>query len=41
MANTTVKKFGGRKKGTPNKTTKKIRSAFQLIIDKNLNNIDK
>ncbi|QMU64599.1 MAG: hypothetical protein GKR88_10075 [Flavobacteriaceae bacterium] len=41
MANTTGKKFGGRKKGTPNKTTKEIRNAFQLIIDKNLNNIDK
>jgi hypothetical protein len=41
MANTTGKKFGGRKKGTPNKTTKEIRNAFQLIIDNNLNNIDK
>jgi len=41
MANTTGKKFGGRKKGTPNKTTKEIKDAFQLIIDKNICNIDK
>ncbi|MDB0599877.1 hypothetical protein PL373_01655 [Tenacibaculum maritimum] len=41
MANTTGKKFGGRKKGTPNKTTKEIRDSFQFIIDKNLNNLDK
>ena len=41
MANTTGKKFGGRKKGTPNKTTKEIRDSFQFIIDKNLDNLDK
>jgi len=40
MANTTGKKFGGRKKGTPNKTTKEIKEAFELIVDNNLNNID-
>ncbi len=40
MANTTGKKFGGRKKGTPNKTTKEIKEAFEVIVDNNLNNID-
>ena len=40
MANTTGKKFGGRKKGTPNKTTKEIKEAFELIVDNNLSNID-
>lgn len=40
MANTTGKKFGGRKKGTPNKKTKEIKEAFELIVDNNLNNID-
>jgi hypothetical protein len=29
MANTTGKKFGGRKKGTPNKTTSEIRALAQ------------
>ena len=36
MANTTGKKFGGRKKGTPNKTTEEIREAYQLLISDNL-----
>lgn len=36
MANTTGKKFGGRKKGTPNKTTEEIRERFQLLISDNL-----
>lgn len=40
MANTTGKKFGGRKKGTSNKTTKEIKEVFKTIIDNNLNNID-
>ncbi len=40
MANTTGKKFGGRKKGTPNKTTKEIKEAFEMIVDNNLSNID-
>jgi len=37
MANTTGKKFGGRKKGTPNKQTKEIRESYKLLIEKNLN----
>jgi hypothetical protein len=36
MANTTGKKFGGREKGTPNKTTEEIRERFQLLISDNL-----
>ena len=40
MANTTGKKFGGRKKGTPNKTTEEIREAFQLLISDNLEKLE-
>lgn len=40
MANTTGRKFGGRKKGTPNKQTKEIRDLFQEIIETNIKNID-
>lgn len=40
MANTTGKKFGGRKKGTPNRTTTEIRQAFQTIINSNIDNLD-
>lgn len=29
-------KFGGRKKGSPNKTTLEIRNAFQILIENNL-----
>jgi hypothetical protein len=36
MANTTGCKFGGRQKGTPNKTTKETREALKLIIDNEL-----
>lgn len=39
MANTTGKKFGGRKKGTPNKVSKDIRNAFKLLIENNLENL--
>lgn len=39
MANTTGQKFGGRKKGTPNKTTKEIRDAYKLLIEANLDNM--
>jgi len=35
MANTTGKKFGGRKKGTANKTTKQIRESIQKFISMN------
>lgn len=40
MANTTGKKFGGRKKGTPNKTTEEIRNKFQLILTDNLETLN-
>jgi hypothetical protein len=36
MANTTGKKFGGRTKGTPNKTTNDIREKYQLLIEETL-----
>ena len=39
MANTTVKKFGGREKGTPNKQTKEIRAVLKQIVSKELENI--
>jgi hypothetical protein len=32
----TKQKTGGRKPGTPNKDTKKIRESFQLLIENNL-----
>lgn len=40
MANTTGKKFGGRKKGTPNKSTKETREAFKKVLNDNLDNLD-
>lgn len=40
MANNTGKKFGGRKKGTPNKDIKEIKDIFQVLIEQNLNNLD-
>ena len=33
MANTTGKKFGGRKKGTPNKDTKALRERIEALLD--------
>lgn len=36
MANMTGQKFGGRKKGTPNKVTDKVRSQFEKLLTKNL-----
>lgn len=33
MANTTGKKFGGRKKGTPNKVTKATRELFSSYVE--------
>ncbi len=36
MANNTGKKFGGRTKGTPNKTTKETRESLKRIIDMEL-----
>jgi len=41
MANTTGKKFGGRKKGTPNKVTVNIRDWLSKLIDKNRFQIEK
>jgi hypothetical protein len=38
MANTTGLKFGGRTKGTSNKTTTELREKFSLLIE---NNFDK
>lgn len=40
MANTTGKKFGGRKKGTPNKTTEEIRENFQQLVTNNLEQLE-
>lgn len=34
MANTTGQKFGGRKKGTPNKATASIRNRIQNLVDR-------
>ena len=39
MANTTGKKFGGRKKGTPNRLTKELRSTLKDILYQELENI--
>lgn len=38
--NTTGKKYGGRKKGTPNKEVKDIRETFQVLIENNLDKMD-
>jgi uncharacterized protein YjgD (DUF1641 family) len=35
MANTTGQKYGGRKKGTPNKTTKDIRQVYSKLLEDN------
>ena len=40
MANTTGKKYGGRKKGTPNKLTKEIRTVLKNLIYKELDEIE-
>ena len=40
MANTTGKKYGGRKKGTPNKLTKQLRSVLKEVIYNELENIE-
>lgn len=40
MANTTGKKYGGRKKGTPNKTTKEIRNGFQMLVESKLDKME-
>lgn len=35
MANTTGKKYGGRRKGTPNKKTEELRARVETLIDDN------
>ena len=40
MANTTGNKFGGRKKGTPNKMTKELRTIFKNIVYYELDSIE-
>ena len=40
MANTTGNKYGGRKKGTPNKLTKELRSVLKEVIYNELENIE-
>ena len=41
MANTTGKKFGGRTKGTPNKTSVEMREAFNELISSKLPELSK
>jgi hypothetical protein len=41
MANTTGQKFGGRSKGTSNKTTSQIREHYQKLISDNIDLLDK
>lgn len=40
MANTTGQKFGGRKKGVLNKTTKETKDLLKKIIDKELDKFE-
>ena len=40
MANTTGKKYGGRKKGTPNRLTKELRTLLKDILYSELETID-
>jgi hypothetical protein len=39
MANNTGTKYGGRQKGTPNKTTKETRDVLKSIIDSEIQNL--
>lgn len=39
MANNTGKKFGGRRKGTPNKVTSEVKSKLQLLIDNTIDEL--
>jgi len=41
MANTTGQKFGGRKAGTPNKTTAEIKEMINQFISGNLDDLQK
>ena len=38
--NTTGKKYGGRKKGTPNKVGIQVKQKLALIINETINSID-
>lgn len=40
MANNTGKKYGGRKKGTPNKLTKELQDLLKGIVYQELENIE-
>jgi len=40
MANTTGKKFGGRKKGTPNKTPQEVREFIQMFLEQQFEKLD-
>jgi len=40
MANNTGKKYGGRKKGTPNRLTKELRTVLKDVIYDELENLD-
>lgn len=39
MANLTGKKYGGRKTGTPNKTSKELRDALTIIVQGEIDNL--
>ena len=39
MANNTGKKYGGRRKGTPNKVTSEVKSKLQLLIDNTIEDL--
>lgn len=39
MANNTGQKFGGRQKGSTNKNTIEIRTAFQLLVENNIDTL--
>jgi hypothetical protein len=40
MANNTQQKFGGRTKGTPNRTTTEIREKFKSLINNSLDDLE-
>ena len=40
MANTTGKKFGGRSKGTPNKTTAEAKQLLQNVVTKQIEKLE-
>jgi len=40
MANTTGKKFGGRKKGTPNKNAAQAREAISMFVENNVHRFE-